>query len=188
MEWTSFSDLFKGAVIDNSSLQGSQKLQYLKASVKGDAAKLLASIPVTVHNFDIAMNTLINRYKNKRIIIRTHLHSVVSYRSLTTDNARDLRNLIEAMDEHRLALQNLGEPVNSQDIFFVFLISEKLPTVFKKQGTSKVCRAQTFLRGTRTSTRGKSAKWIRSDKNTSERESTIFAHTFGNFRATMRML
>ena len=61
MEWTSFFDLFKGAVIDNSSLQGSQKLQYLKASVKGDAAKLLASIPVTDHNFDIAMNTLINR-------------------------------------------------------------------------------------------------------------------------------
>ena len=110
MEWTLFFDLFKGAVIDNSSLQGSQKLQYLKASVKGDAAKLLASIPVTDHNFDIAMNTLINRYENKRIIIRTHLHSIVSYRSLTTDNARDLRNLIEAMDEHRLALQNLGEP------------------------------------------------------------------------------
>ena len=42
MEWTSFFNLFKGAVIDNSSLQGSQKLQYLKASVKGDAAKLLA--------------------------------------------------------------------------------------------------------------------------------------------------
>ena len=122
-----------GAVIDNSSLQGSQKLQYLKASVKGDAAKLLASIPVTDHNFDIAMNTLINRYENKRIIIRTHLHSIVSYRSLTTDNARDLRNLIEAMDEHRLALQNLGEPVNSQDIFFVYLISEKLPTETRKQ-------------------------------------------------------
>ena len=116
MEWTSFFDLVKGAVI-NSSLQGCQKLQYLKASLKGDAAKLLASIPVTDHNFDIAMNTLINRYENKRIIIRTHLHSIVSYRSLTTDNARDLRNVIEAMDEHRLALQNLGEPVKSRHLF-----------------------------------------------------------------------
>ena len=120
--------LFKGAVIDNSSLQGSQKLQYLKASVKGYAAKLLALMPVTDHNFDIAMNTLINRYENKSIIIRTQLHSIVSYRSLTTDNARDLKNLIEAMNDHRLALQNLGEPVNSQDIFFVYLILEKLPT------------------------------------------------------------
>ena len=91
MEWTSFFDLFKAAVIDNISLQGSQKLRYLRASVKDVAAKLLALIPVTDQKFDIAMNTLINRYKNKRIIIRTHLHSIVSYRSLTTDNARDLR-------------------------------------------------------------------------------------------------
>ena len=55
--------------------------------------------------------------------------------------------------------------------------------VIKRQGTSKVCRAQTVLRATRTSTRG--AKWIMSDKNSSEQEST-FAHTFGNFRATIK--
>ena len=72
MEWTSFIDLFKGAVIENSSLQGNQKLQYPKTSVKCDATKLQASIPVTDYNFDIAMNTLINSYENKRIIIRTH--------------------------------------------------------------------------------------------------------------------
>ena len=60
MEWTSFFDLFKGEVIENSSLQGSQRLQYLKASVKVEAAKLLASIPVTDHNFDIAMKTDMN--------------------------------------------------------------------------------------------------------------------------------
>ena len=90
---------------------------YLNASVKSDAAKLLAWISVTDRNFDIALNTLINRYENKRIIIRTHLHSIVSYRSLTTNNSRDLRNLIEALDEHRLALQHLEEPVNIEDIF-----------------------------------------------------------------------
>ena len=197
MEWTSFFTLFFTLF---SSLQERQKLQYLKASKKGDAAKLLASIPVTDHKFDIAMNTLINRYENKRIIIRTHLHSIVSYRSLTTDNARDLRSLIEVMDEHRLALQSFGEPVKrkSKDIssFFVYLISEKLPTetkktmgaIFKRQGTSNLCRAQTFFRGTHTITRGNSANWVRSDKNSSERESTTFAHTFRDFRATMRMV
>ena len=60
--------------------------------------------------------------------------------------------------------------------------------VFKRQGTSKVCRAQAFLRRTRTSTRGSCAKWSRSDKNSNEREPTTFTHTLGDFRATMRML
>ena len=112
-----FVDLFKGAVIDNSSPQGYQKLQYLKINVIGDAAKLLPLISVTDHNFDIAMNTLINRYENKRIIIRTHPQSIVSYRSLTTDNARDLRNFTDATDERRLALQYLAESVNKEHIF-----------------------------------------------------------------------
>ena len=195
VEWTSFFALFKGAVIDISSLQGSQNLQYLKASVKGDVAKLLSSIPVADHNFDIAMNTLINRYENKRIIIRTYPHSIFSYRSLTTDNSKELRNLIEAMHEHRLALRNLGEPVNSQDIYFVYLISEKLPRETKNNG-SYIQRARNlrsmqssyFFRGTCTSTRSNSAKWIWSNKILSEREPTTFAHTFGEFRATMRML
>ena len=66
-------DFFRGAVIDNSSLQRRQNLQYLKDSVKSDAAKLLAWILVTDHNFDIGMNTLINRCENKRIIICTEL-------------------------------------------------------------------------------------------------------------------
>ena len=37
------------------------------------------------------------------------------------------------MDKHWFALQNLGEPVNSQNIFFVCLINEKLPTETVKQ-------------------------------------------------------
>ena len=44
-----------------------------------------------------------------------------------------LRNLIESMEEHWLGLENLGESVNSQDIFFVYLISENLPTETRKQ-------------------------------------------------------
>ena len=41
MEWKSFFDLFKGAVIDNTRLTKSQKLQHLKSSLTGDADKLL---------------------------------------------------------------------------------------------------------------------------------------------------
>ena len=53
-----------------------------------------------------------------------HVQSIVSYRFLTTDKVEDLRNFSEAMDKHRLALQNLAEPVKSQDIFFLFDQSE----------------------------------------------------------------
>ena len=62
-EWTSFYDLFNGAVIDNIALQCSRKLLNSESSLK-DAEKLLVSIPVTDHFFDVAMEILVNRYEN----------------------------------------------------------------------------------------------------------------------------
>ena len=56
------------------------------------------------------------------------------------------------MDEHRLALQNLAEQVNSQDIFLsTWAVSSCLQrqenngAVFAGQETSEACRAQIFL-------------------------------------------
>ena len=132
LEWTSFSDLFKGAVTDNTQITDSQKLQYLKASVKGDAAQLLASITITDTNFQIASDILNNRYENKRLIIRAHIQAIISQKTIAAENPKDLRKLVETTEEHRLALRNLGQPVDSQDIFFVYLIGEKLPTETRK--------------------------------------------------------
>ncbi|GFR24690.1 uncharacterized protein TNCT_224971 [Trichonephila clavata] len=44
MDWILFHDLFLASVGNNNTLSDSQKLQYLKLSVKGEAATLLQSI------------------------------------------------------------------------------------------------------------------------------------------------
>ena len=74
--WLSFYDLFKSSVHDNRSLTDSQRLQYLKASLQGDAAKLLTSLAITDANYSIALQTLEERYANPRMIARTHLTSI----------------------------------------------------------------------------------------------------------------
>ena len=45
-QWTSFIDLFNSSVDSNSQLSNAQKLQYLKASLTNDAAKLLSSFTI----------------------------------------------------------------------------------------------------------------------------------------------
>ncbi|GFW03986.1 DUF1758 domain-containing protein [Trichonephila clavipes] len=47
-EWLTFSDLFQAAVTNNQNLTGAQKLQYLKGDLKGDAQKIVQSLPITV--------------------------------------------------------------------------------------------------------------------------------------------
>ena len=129
---TSFFDQFNGAVTSNRQIADSQKLQYLKTSVKGDAANLLTSLQITDANFSTACDILRNRYDNKRLILRAHVHAIVSQKPETNENPKALRDLMETIEEHRLALSNLGQPVDDQDIFFVYLIAEKLPAETRK--------------------------------------------------------
>ena len=131
-DWTSFFDQFNGAVISNSQITDSQKLQYLKTSVKGDTAKLLISLQITDANFSTACDILSNRYDNKRLILRAHVHAIVSQKPVTNEKPKTLRDLIETVEEHRLALKNLEHPGDNQDIFFVYLIAKQLPAETRK--------------------------------------------------------
>ena len=98
LDWISFYDRFKGAVIDNDQLTNSLRLQYLKSAVKGEASKMLTSITVTDDNFDVAMEILQNRYDNRRLILRAHIHGIVSYRPVSHENTRELRKLVDTME------------------------------------------------------------------------------------------
>ena len=119
-DWTSCFDQFNAAVTNNSQITDSQKLQYLKTSVKGDA------------NFSTACDILRISYNNKRLILRADVHAIVSQKPVTIENTKALPDLMETVEEHRLALSKLGQPVNDQDILFVYLIEEKLPAETRK--------------------------------------------------------
>ena len=112
----------------------------------GEVSKMLTSITVTDDNFDVAMEILQNRYDNRRLILRAHIHGIVSYRPVSHENTRELRKLVDTMEEHRLSLRNMGQPVEHQDPFFVYLIAEKLPTDTRKfwELSSKGKELQTY--------------------------------------------
>ena len=120
--------MFTGAVHNNGTLQNSQKLQYLKASLKVDAAKLLASVTITDANNTVALKMLRDRYQNHRMILRAYVHAISTQKHLTNKTAKDIRQLVETVEEHRLALENMGQPVDQQDVFQVFPQKNSLPT------------------------------------------------------------
>ena len=112
----------------NSQITDNQKLQYLKTSLKGDAAKLLTSLQNTDANFSKACDILKNRYDNKCLILRAHIHAIIAQKPVTNEDTRTFRDLIETIEEYRLALSNLGQPpVDDQGIFFTYLFAETLP-------------------------------------------------------------
>jgi len=62
-EW--FFDTFNSLIHVNASLSNVQRLQYLKSSVTGDAAKIISALEISGANYDIAWDLLRERYDNK---------------------------------------------------------------------------------------------------------------------------
>ena len=132
-DWMSFIDLFQGSVNSNSKLSNSQKLHYLKASLKGHAAKLLSSVTISDSNYEVAREILKNRYSNPRLISRAQVKSIVNIPHQETENSKSLNLLIESVEEHRLALSNLGQNVDEQDLFLLYIVVEKLSPITRQE-------------------------------------------------------
>jgi len=132
-DWTSFYDLFNASVHKNSSLSDSQKLHYLKTSLKADAQKVLTSVQITDANYVVARDLLERRYENKRAIVRAHIHAMYSTSPAKTESASLLRKLQETMEENVLALRAHGVPVDHWDAILVYLANEKMDAESRKQ-------------------------------------------------------
>ena len=132
-QWTSFADLFDGAVHSNSTLSKAQKLFYLKGLLTGDAARLVASLTNTDANYDVAREMLKERYANLRAIVREHISYIVNAAPVTKQDPIALRNLWQCVDEHRRGLEALGQNTTEMDHFTVHLLTEKMDCESRRQ-------------------------------------------------------
>ena len=69
-----------------------------------------------------------DRYQNIHMILCAHKNAIAVQKPLTQQTAKDLRRRLETVEEHRLALEKMGQSVNQQDVFLAYLITEKPPT------------------------------------------------------------
>ena len=132
-EWLSFRDLYVAAVHDNTGLTGAQKLQYLKASVKGDAALLLQSVSITNDNYEQAWDLLNNRYQNRREIVTSTLKRLVNNPPMRSDSPLELRKLVDTTMECIRSLKVMKVPVEHWDVIISYLIVDKLDRESKQQ-------------------------------------------------------
>ena len=101
-----------------------QKLQSLKASLKDEPAKLLAHLPTTSANYEVAVRLLKQRYANKRMISFTHMDAIFEFRPLQQESAEQLRKLLNVYLENTMALDSMG--VETSDSIWVYTIAKKL--------------------------------------------------------------
>ncbi|KAL0840790.1 hypothetical protein ABMA28_014602 [Loxostege sticticalis] len=125
-EWQSFKELFLGLIHDNKSLDNTQRLYYLKSLLTDDAEILLKNIPVTADNYARSWEKLVSRYNNKKYMANSILNRLLDQKSLNSESAYGIEQIISTTCDCLEAIKNLGVDVSTWDILIVNIISNKL--------------------------------------------------------------
>lgn len=125
-EWRNFIGLFNKIVHSNGQLNNSIKMQYLKTSLKGDAANLVSHVSPSEDNYKICYDILTLRYDNKRELLGNLFDSILNARKHKSENSVDLRKLHDTANESILVIGNLGIDTTNWDAFVNHILLSKL--------------------------------------------------------------
>lgn len=137
-EWTSFRDLFISLIHNNKDIDDVQKLHYLKGHLTGEAEQLLRHKPITSECYSQCWAQLESRYNNKQYLGNCILKRFFSQKTLLTESATDIKNLLDCTTETLDALKGLGINTSSWDIIIIFIVSQKLDAESRKLWEGKV--------------------------------------------------
>ena len=100
---TSSKQLWAQAVLSDS-----ERLNYLKACIKGDEPKIISSLRITDVNYLFAWRLLKDRSDNTRGIVQAQLQAIRSQSSMKVEFGSGLKELHETTYENLRALEALG--------------------------------------------------------------------------------
>ncbi|XP_043284943.1 uncharacterized protein [Venturia canescens] len=141
-KWREFHDMFVSMVGENTYITSVEKMQYLRTSLKGEAAQLVSNLPISASSFAAAWDILVERYENKRLLITAQLDCLLGIPNITTRSGKALNNLLNTLSEVLHALQALEVPIQSWDCILVHIVASKLDQHLREQWEVKLGAAK----------------------------------------------
>ncbi|KAI5735483.1 hypothetical protein M8J77_018916 [Diaphorina citri] len=124
-EWVVFYELFRSMIHERTDLSDAQRCQYLLSRLSGKALACCSSIPATPDNYNIILQTLVDKYNDKRVLASNYLDLILNYKPSKTESVVSLNNFVEKFGTAVSALKALD--INDlSDIILVHLASGKL--------------------------------------------------------------
>ena len=132
-DWVTFTDTFLSLVGDSITIRNIQKFHYLLSAINGDAKRVIQYIPVSEQGFRFAWEILVERYENEWLIINTHIDNIMKLPSLTSDNASQLRQIVDTTKCDLEALKAMKQNTDSWDMIIIYVVIQKLDNKTKKE-------------------------------------------------------
>ena len=131
--WESFRDIFVSSVVNKENMPKVTKLRHLRKCLKGDAANLVQSYPLTEQNFEIVWTKLKDRYEVKKRLVSAHVSSIFSLKRISRPSAIELKRILDGVNTPVSALKVLKRPVEHWDDLLVYHVVSLLDVETKRQ-------------------------------------------------------
>lgn len=125
-QWQGFHDRFKAAVHDNELIPRAFKFQYLKSSLKGQAAVALGEWQLSDENYTEAWERLKELYDREYQTSRQLLWKLIDLPRLERVNGFQIQKYCNITHEVLRQLRSLKYPVEHYDMIFVHLLHDRL--------------------------------------------------------------
>jgi hypothetical protein len=128
-EWVYYRERFTALISTNETLKDFQKLHYLRASLKDEAAMLQSSNDT----FNSLWSALTKRYEIKRIFVERHVNELFNLKALVRESSADLRHIIDTLLKNIRVLETLELTKNElSEQLIINLVCNKLDSETRK--------------------------------------------------------
>ncbi|XP_053685762.1 uncharacterized protein LOC128735296 [Sabethes cyaneus] len=139
-DWVTFRDLFVSLIHSNLQLTAVQKMHYLRATLTGDAARIISALEISANNYLVAWNLLKERYENSNMLVKRHTGALLTISPLKKESAQGLADLADEFDRHVQLLDKLEGTENHWNAFLVERLSQCLDAVSLREWETDVSR------------------------------------------------
>ena len=113
-EWPNWYGMFK-ALVHDQRLTKTQKMIYLKASVRGSAEKAIAGMFFTGTMYEEAIKELTHRFGNPELISRSLINKLLELPALKDDSTLSLRTFVDNLHNIVRTLKSYGPKATSRN-------------------------------------------------------------------------
>ncbi|CAI6376769.1 unnamed protein product [Macrosiphum euphorbiae] len=131
-DWTPFYDMFMAFVHTNDKITPIQQFFHLRASLSDEPASCIKNLETTANNYEYAWKTLISRYRNKKLLIQSHVKGICELSDVKENSSSSLRQFSDALRGHMSALEALKQQPSSWGPLLTHIICTKLDAISLK--------------------------------------------------------
>lgn len=126
IHWINYRDTFVSMIDSNPSLQPIEKFAYLNSSLAPEAKRHIETIDVTAVNYSVAWDILVQRFDNKKLIVRAYIECLLSIEPMEKESYESLARVIDEFERNLNMIGKLEVDTKGWSVLLAHMVCARL--------------------------------------------------------------